>query len=166
MFVLAACAGRSTRSRFTSPLARRAGSAKGGHGRLAGPRPLGVPRTQDKSVAGAFSGVAEKAARLGPRSIQQAPSSSIQPNPLHPTRPRLSGGTPPPRSSRTDQSDANRGLGSFFIAWRQEVNSGAGSLQASYTGGFALPHRSDRTLGRLGRSLERPCKWSAALSAV
>ena len=34
-------------------------------------------------------------------------------------------------------------------------------------GGFTLPHRSDGTLGRgLGRSLERPCKWSAALSAV
>ena len=34
-------------------------------------------------------------------------------------------------------------------------------------GGFTLPHRADGgSAGGLGRSLERPCKWSAALSAV
>ena len=59
-------------------------------------------------------------------------------------------------------------LGSILTANGREVIRGAASLQPSSTR-KALPSLTvltGRSAGGLGRSLERPCKWSAALSAV
>ena len=75
----------------------------------------------------------------------------------------------PPQTPRTDQNTSMvRGLGPSLLPNGREVNSGAGSLSPCVYR-EALPSLTvlmGRSAGGFGRSLERPCKWSAVLSAV
>ena len=81
--------------------------------------------------------------------------------------PRPPGGTPQTPLKSTDDANGRGVWGPSLLPNGKEVIRGRCHYSPRIPGGFTLPHRLVETLGRgLGRSLERPCKWSAALSAV
>ena len=139
---------------------RRAGQGRAGQGRAGQARP-GQARAGQGRAGQARPGQGRAGqgragqCRAGQGRKRQGPEG---PGPLDP-RP----GTPrPPPKKSTDDVNGG-GFGSFF---RSHSRGGVTAVLVFREALPSLTVLSRRSAGGLGRSLERPCKWSAAPSAV
>ena len=118
-----------------------------------GPRPPGGPqdgqagqKLKDPEIRGRLLGP-NQAGAPGPLGVPQTPSGHTQKNNI----------TPHGREFGVH----------LYCRTAERSMAGLGHYNPRIPGGFTLPHCSDGTLDRGPRSEpERPCKWSAALSAV
>ena len=174
LWVLAACVGRSTRSkgsqqtlRLSHPVrvARKQGKGRlfafqgrlvGGRGKLVGQAQEAPPGAPDPAIRENWRG----------RPFSDPPRRPRVPGFCQPGAPDPPAGTPQTPQTHPKNQSEEFGVLLYCLTARGQERGWVTTVLVYREALPSLTVLMGRSAGGLGRSLERPCKWSAALSAV